>query len=269
MKILFPTDFSENANKGLAFIIQLVNELGAELHILTSFEDPRPTGSFVSISDILRKDAETDLLKLVAEIQGKVNSEIISFVAQSEPEYAISNYALRHDIDLIAIPTKGMSNVANMILGSVTKRVISEAETPVLVIPIGSDYHLMHGKILFGVDAKPIKSSPGTELINKLAAKFTTQINFIHVNDSSEPVTSDLIKSIETIFGENYGELIIIENERSPAETLSNYAYDNNYDFSVMIKRNKSFLEKLLTNSQSSKSAGITKTPLIIIKENK
>jgi nucleotide-binding universal stress UspA family protein len=268
MNILFPTDFSENAKTGLNFVIQLVNELGANLHLLTSFEDPRPTGSFVSISDVLRKDAENDLAKLVGEIEMKVNSEVKSYVAQSEPEYAISNYASRNAIDLIAIPTKGMSNVGNMILGSVTKRVVAETETPVLVIPIGTDYHEIHGKILFGVDAKPIKSSVGVNLINTLAKKFSTKINFVHIKDENEPVTSELIKSIENTFGDNYGELLIFDKDGSPSETITAYAFDNNYDFAVMIKRKKSFIEKLITSSQSSKSAGITKIPLIIIKED-
>ena len=267
MNILFPTDFSENAMKGLNFTIKFVNELGANLHIITSFEDPRPTGTFVSISDILRKDAENDLNKLVESVKDKVTSHIFTFVAQGEPQYAIANYAKRNGIDIIAMPTKGMRNAENMILGSVTKKVISESLKPVLVIPNDSEYHELHGKILFAVDANPILPSESVSFIKSLADRFSTSINFIHVNEINQSVPDELHESLKALFGNYFTELIVKESEGAPANVVTRYALENNYDFTVMIKRKKSFLKTLLSTSQSSKGAGITKVPLIIIQE--
>ena len=266
MNILFPTDFSSNARKGLNYAIDLVNSIGGTLHLLTSFEDPRPTGSFVSIADVLRKDAENDMKILVDDIQPKLSNDIISFVAQSEPEYSITAYAVRNNIDLIVIPTKGMSNLENILLGSVTKKVIANADTPVLVVPANSELNGVDPKILFAVDAKPILPTNNTNFINEFVQKLGVKITFAHVNDNKEPVTPNLIQFIVFVFNTNFEDLIILDGD-VPSQIITDYVFENEYDFVIMIKRKKSFLDKLLSTSQSSKGAGMTKVPMIVIKE--
>jgi nucleotide-binding universal stress UspA family protein len=266
MNILFPTDFSSNARKGLDYTIDLVNTIGGTIHIITSFEDPRPTGSFVSIADVLRKDAENDMKILTDEVQERLSNDIVSYVAQSEPDYAVTTYASRNAIDLIVIPSKGMSNLENMILGSVTKKVIANSDTPVLVVPSNVKFNGTDPKILFAVDSKPILQTESTDLVIQLLQSLGVKIKFAHVNDKGEPINSELVKSIENIFTTKFEELIILEGT-VPSVTITDYAFENDFDFVIMIKRKKSFLDKLLSTSQSSKGAGITKVPMIIIKE--
>jgi nucleotide-binding universal stress UspA family protein len=266
MNILFPTDFSSNARKGLDYTIDMVNTIGGTIHIITSFEDPRPTGSFVSISEVLRRDAENDMKILVKEVQARLSNDVISYVAQSEPDYAITTYAARNEIDLIVIPSKGMSNLENMILGSVTKKVIASADTPVLVVPSNAKFNGIDPKILFAVDAKPPVSTESTDLVNKLVNLLGVKIKFVHVNDNTEPINSDLVKSIENIFTTKFEDLIVLDGN-IPSVTITDYAFENDFDFVIMIKRKKSFLDKLLSTSQSSKGAGITKVPMIVINE--
>jgi nucleotide-binding universal stress UspA family protein len=267
MNILFPTDFSSNAQKGLEYATNLVKSLGGTLHILTSYANPRPTGSFVSFADILKKDAENDLNNLVKENQPKLDQNIITHVAQSEPDNAIFNYAHNNNIDLIIIPTKGMSDIENMFLGSVAKKVVEGAEIPVLVVPSGTEkFNARHSKLLFAIDSKIVKQTFGTDLVRKLAKTLDSKIKFVHVNDESEPLTRETIQSIHNVFGDYYEDLVLLEGN-VPSEIIVEYAFETEYDIVIMVKRKKSFFEKLLTTSQSYKGAGITHVPLLVIKE--
>ena len=139
-KILVTTDGSELALKGVRGAAQLAGQLKAELIIVT-VEEPysysnvtayRPD-SFEQYKDRVKAETEERLesaRKAVAEEGGR--AEAVS-VNGSNPADGIVQFCNDRKCDLIVIASHGRSGLSAVLLGSVARKVLTEASVPVLV----------------------------------------------------------------------------------------------------------------------------------------
>lgn len=141
-KILVTTDGSELALKGVRGAAQLAGQLKAELIIVT-VEEPysysysnvtayRPE-SFEQYKDRVKAETEERLesaRKAVAEEGG--SAEAVS-VNGSNPADGIVQFCNDRKCDLIVIASHGRSGLSAVLLGSVARKVLTEASVPVLV----------------------------------------------------------------------------------------------------------------------------------------
>ncbi|WP_053071826.1 universal stress protein [Ornithinibacillus contaminans] len=92
--------------------------IGTQHRIMeTSTQDDTP--------DKIISDAELRLTNLL-----DVDYEILS----GKPVNAILNYTKNHDTDLIIMGNRGISGIKKFVMGSVSKKVVEEADCPVLVV---------------------------------------------------------------------------------------------------------------------------------------
>jgi nucleotide-binding universal stress UspA family protein len=140
-KILYPTDFSDIAEKAYAYIKQLQGAGMKEvvlLHVIDhrSFEVLAAHDSAMRAKDIEQKIEEESLKEMnkTAEELEK-NGLIVSVrLVKGVPFCEILNVAEEEDVDAIVVGSHGKSNVAEMLLGSVSEKVIRKAKRPVLVV---------------------------------------------------------------------------------------------------------------------------------------
>jgi len=139
-KILYPTDFSEVSKKAISYIKQLkeagtqevvvlhvLNEKGIEAMALYA------SGSFDELLQRVEKEAADEMKEIEADLKEsgfkvKLRIEIgipLTDILKVEQEEGVST---------IVIGSHGKSNVKEMLLGSVSEKVIRKSKNPVLVI---------------------------------------------------------------------------------------------------------------------------------------
>lgn len=140
-RILFPTDFSDNARAAVPYACAFAEQFGAELHILTVLYEMAQvvpeSGTFittpVSNLDEVRESAERALAKLPGA-EGKNLTNVVRATVLGTPFLEIIRYARQHSIDLIVMGTHGRGGLAHVLLGSVAERVVRKAPCPVLTV---------------------------------------------------------------------------------------------------------------------------------------
>ncbi len=267
MKILCPTDFSEHSKIALEYAVDLTNKLNGELHIVSAYHVPRKTGSFVSMRDVVRQDAEDDMEKLIAGLGSllKDNTPTV-YIGEDNASHLIHKYAEKKDIDLIVMGTQGSGSISNVLFGSVTRKISANSEIPVLAIPNDISKEGMQNTFVLALDEREVKDSKGFELVSRMARTLDISVDMVHVVKPGlkdelpfDPFVSSYLKDIP-------GEVNIVEGEDA-VDTLKQYVDSNHIGMLIMIRRKHTFLEKLLFKGHTGAELANTKVPLMIIPE--
>jgi nucleotide-binding universal stress UspA family protein len=141
-RILWPTDFSENAGKALSLVTQLSQKFGAEIHILYVMKDyPAFGASYGQFDpDELKKMQEWEKQTAesrLGEICEKFLNECplyIRHIAVGEPAKEILKIIAQEKIDLVVMANRGSEGHFNF--GSVAERVLKCTTVPVVMIPV-------------------------------------------------------------------------------------------------------------------------------------
>lgn len=142
-RILVPVDGSEGALAALELAVELQRSSGGELLILNVFRHHSLLEASLSMvrpeepeimDDILRGHA-----KKVAE-SAKARAETLgcraprAFVKKGPPARTIVAFGQEKEADLIVLGSRGLGDLEGYLLGSVSHKVTSLADCPVLVV---------------------------------------------------------------------------------------------------------------------------------------
>ena len=139
--VLLPTDGSENAEAASGHAADLVGRFGAALHVVNVVDVQSAGGLFsaggVSEEFVDRLDrAGTEAVeRMVAAVhEADPDLDPASAVVHGTPHEGIRDYVREHDVDLVAMGSRGRSNLERQLFGNVTKRVLRVVDVPVLVV---------------------------------------------------------------------------------------------------------------------------------------
>jgi len=144
-KILWPTDFSENAAKALPYVTSLSEKYGTEIHVLYVLEAWGQFGSWYGdYGDQKEIDRVQAWAKETAEKRlGELCENHLSgcplyirHIAVGEPAEEILKLIDQEKVDLVLMATHG--DKARYDFGNVAGRVVKNAPVPVLTIPVSS-----------------------------------------------------------------------------------------------------------------------------------
>ncbi|MBI9015928.1 MAG: universal stress protein [Phycisphaerae bacterium] len=141
-KILCPTDYSDHSAIAVEYAQKFTEKFNAQLHLLHVIDDvyqywvagTENAAPFIISTTEIMDAANNNMQNFIDKYFTNFNGELIRATAQGKPYVAITDYAKEHDIDMIIISTHGHSALTQMLIGSVTERVIRKAHCPVLTI---------------------------------------------------------------------------------------------------------------------------------------
>ncbi len=139
-RILWPTDFSENAAKALPLVTELAQKFGAEIHILYVMKDyPAFGASYGQFDpDELKKMQEWEKQTAgsrLSEICDKFECPLyIRHIAVGEPAKEILKIIADQKINIVVMANRGSEGHFNF--GSVAERVLKCTTVPVVMIPV-------------------------------------------------------------------------------------------------------------------------------------
>ena len=138
-KILVPLDGSELAKKGLEEAEKLAQIFGSEIVLFQVVPFMPIYGSPELVTPLIvdekqKEAAEKYLLTLTEELRRK-GFKVTSMVKTGQQvAVEIIDFAKETGVDLIVMCTHGRSGITRWVLGSVTLKVLTRAETPILLI---------------------------------------------------------------------------------------------------------------------------------------
>jgi nucleotide-binding universal stress UspA family protein len=190
--VLFPIDFSGRCCAAVPFVANMATRFGARITLISVaplwYNGVGDPGASVVIDprEILQ-DLKTRLdSSLVKEFAGIPVDRVAEL---GDPAQLIIDYAHTHGADLIMMPTHGYGPFRSLLLGSVTAKVLHDAECPVWTAAHieGSPAreHRECRTILCAVDATP-KSVPLMKWAAELSKATGARLRIAHVISGME-----------------------------------------------------------------------------------
>jgi nucleotide-binding universal stress UspA family protein len=140
-RILWPTDFSENAAKALPLVTELTQKFGAEIHILYVMKDYPAFGAsygqfdpdeLKKMQEWEKQTAESRLSEICEQFLNECPL-YIRHIAIGEPAKEILKIIASQKIDMVVMTNKGSEG--HFDFGSVAERVLKCTTVPVVMVP--------------------------------------------------------------------------------------------------------------------------------------
>jgi len=267
-RIIIPTDFSEAAWHATEYGLKLAQELKTEVLLMHAYHEPKAGASnIISIVDILRKDAETEMNQVVQKIERlELNKGITvhNLCEHGDLIDVLSNHVASHGNHMIVMGTQGATGIREAVFGTNTTDAIKKINSPVMVIPPHVQFGFENG-ISCGIDDEVLISSDDFHWLKGLTDinpdKAIELVNILVDEDESDDSLTNIPDQFQSL-NHNFKQII----NANVIDGLDHYVRQSNTDCLVIIKRNLNFFEKLFTRRTSSGLAAIAKCPLLIIR---
>jgi nucleotide-binding universal stress UspA family protein len=192
--ILFPIDFSERSRAAAPFVLSMAQRYKANVVAIHALQPPPPLYAgmntvYPEVYDFegLSVDLRAELEKFTAAELPKIDCKCV--VEMGDPATVITEYAENHNMSLIAMPTHGYGAFRRALLGSVTAKVLHDAQIPVWTAAHAPEpSHRAHPKpryILCALDLKP-ESRHTLEYALELASDTEASIELVHIAPEGE-----------------------------------------------------------------------------------
>jgi nucleotide-binding universal stress UspA family protein len=141
-RILWPTDFSKNAENALPYVRSLTQKYETEIHLLYVIEDlgiHEPWyGEFdkshiEKIHEWERRKAE-ERLEQICDNYLEGCPRYIKHIAIGDPADEILNFVQKENVDMVVMSSRGRKG--HFSFGSVAEKVVKNSEVPVVTIPV-------------------------------------------------------------------------------------------------------------------------------------
>lgn len=264
MKTLCATDFSKSSKNAIRWIYQFLNEHhGGVLKILHCIDTKIYSGSSVLIEDILKEKAEADM-KLIKEAFPSTDKVVVrTDIQMTNPKLFISNYAKPSSYDLIVTGTTGLTNLKDILVGSVTEYFINHSDVPVLTIPKGHPYVKIDSVVL-GIGKDEIKNMGGVRFLHKFLKPLDTKLHLAQVlKINKNQVTMDY--RIENELADLDYEFTVVDKDGDIKNSLHNYCDKVNSNMLCLIHKKKSWFGNIWQTSNAKNELFEIDLPLLIL----
>lgn len=262
MKILLPTDFSENAQQALDFALYLLQHTGGEIMLLYAYKVQASSGMFISVERIMKEDAEKDMDALIRQYEPSLpdNIELDFRILRGDSVHTIARMG-EQDYDLILMGTTGASGIDEVFLGSTTGGVIKDTEAPVLAIPKNTQPSTID-RIVVAIDGQPYSSEKVFATVKKLADAFQSKVTGLYISaDGSQPE-----EDIAAYLPEVDYETKVVKGDKVNSE-INRFTMAHQAQMLVMVRRSRGFLGGLFHSSTTMKEAFDSPLPLLILQD--
>jgi nucleotide-binding universal stress UspA family protein len=144
-KVLWPTDFSNSAEKALPYVTDLTIKYQAEIHVLYVIEDIAHHESWygdfdkthvIKLMDWANKSAQKRL-EQICEKYLEGCPLYIKHIAVGDPAQEILKLIDKEKVDLVIMASRGAQG--HFGFGSVAEKVLKNSPVPVTLIPVKSE----------------------------------------------------------------------------------------------------------------------------------
>ena len=293
-RVLFPTDFSEGAERAFPQAAHLADWHDAELHVLNVTGRHRHDFEETKEQFPIPEETLQDWLgRPSTSASGAHWPDVASLpirqaqVEATDPAARILAYAEDEDIDLIVMGTHGRRGVNRMLFGSVTEEVVRRSPCPTFTVRTDADVAPNRAvrRVLAPVDFSDA-SEGAVQHAREIALTYGAEIDLLHVVE--EPVypsaygfepagfpTADVLDNVEKQLGDmareeiGYEHVMIEARTGDPASEILNYTEDNEIDLIVIATHGRTGLDRMLIGSVAERVLRRAPTPVFVVKPDR
>lgn len=284
-RILFPTDGSEPAASVLEYAVRVAAHHDATLHVLNVADTARDSLTQLrgDVVDVLEQEGER-LVSEAAERASEQGVSVVTEVLQGAPAASIVEYANGFDIDLLVMPTKGRSGLKRFLVGSVTERVVTTADVPVVTVNPDSEGPLAYppGIVLVPTDGSPAADRALREGIAVANATGAT-LHLLYVvetgtlgpdarsvlqeHDLTERADEILSAAAETAEAASLDGVERVIEHGSPSKRIRSYAEEHDVDLAVLGTHGETDFSRYVMGGVSAKLVRTARVPVVWTRE--
>ena len=284
-RLLVPIDFSEYSKTACLFAFSVAKSIGAEIKILHVYNDPFADSSY-SNSRISYENFSQSVLR---EVEQMVESNMLKFINDLEielkkhdfgnikyhynlkkgkPEHQIIKLSTLYKPYLIILGTKGVGQMPNDIIGSVTLKVIENTDVPILAIPEKWKFKSLDLlEILYATDFHDSDFTAFNKLL-EILKPFKAKFDCVHIEfDESNPWKEMQMFKLESFLGQNYSEHEIkchIIKHNNLIEGIQEFVDSKGIDIISFTSPRRNIFQKLIMPNNLKKMIFQSTIPLLI-----
>jgi nucleotide-binding universal stress UspA family protein len=276
--ILFATDFSDNAQMAYHAALLWAHSLKAELVVVHAYRFPlvdqyMPPSMLSALDQSLEEEALRHFRTFThqyphqANIPEEVNVNIRPILRQGLAADVILEAAKDEDADMVVLGNRGQTGLKNLV-GSVTRRVLSKAHCPVLVIPEDIEPEVPT-RWVYALDLEE-GHIPVIHKLLRMVEGFATRLDLIHVwdgkNEPETPYLEKVRKEFKPSIDKGFVHLRIAE-AKDVEVALVDYSKMFEADAIALFHRHRNFWQSLFQSSHSQHLTKLNKIPVLMIPE--
>lgn len=263
-KILVPTDFSDNAYNALSVAVAFANHFGSEITLIHTFKLYSSTGMFVSVESYMEEDARNELAEMLKNTRPKLSNgaSIRHKLYRGDAAPVIGAVAEKEGFDLIIMGTQGASGLKEVFSGSTTNGVVKSCKTPLLMIP--EQYAFKAPKcIIFAVDQDHISSKAVVAPLITIMETFGGKIKVFHQDAGSKDagIKAEIRQFLDPVEASYHFRL----DDQHITASIDDFVEETQADLLCMVRRERSFLEKIFHQSVTTMEVFHSKIPLLVL----
>ncbi|ETN94911.1 hypothetical protein P278_20690 [Zhouia amylolytica AD3] len=279
-KVLFPTDFSDNAWNAISYGVQLYKDIACDFFVLHTYTPPFYRVDYALGGPVFSavNDPEVDI---VLENMDHTLKDLSKYYFNEKHRYysrnafniltdEINKVSDKEQVDIIVMGTKGATGAKRILFGSNTVYTIRKAKIPILAVPDDYQYAEVKQLLFFTDYLRPYREDE-LELLKEIARLHNATITILYVSEGYDLTNGQLSNKEslkEALEGLTYEFKENTNTKETMTETLESYLKDSQYDMLVMMNRKHSFLERLLTRQQVEKIGFNLKIPFLVLRSN-
>jgi nucleotide-binding universal stress UspA family protein len=262
MKVLIPYDGNELSEQAAVMTIELLAQHHLDMLLL-----------HVAPHDRHLVDAGVNLEAAEARLR-RSPATVTPLLLVGSPAQEIVRCAEQHGADLIAMSTHGRSDLARMLVGSVTDRVIRTSPVPVLVLhpptmsidrmspPTGRKL-----RVLVPLDGSALAEEAARMAVRLLNPRLTelSLVTVVGTPRRETPRARGILELAAVHLGEQGIDVSTTVLEGEAASQIAAFAVDNSYDLVVMATHGHSRLTRALVGSTTDRVVRISEVPVLVV----
>ncbi|MBX2945853.1 MAG: universal stress protein [Cyclobacteriaceae bacterium] len=282
-KILVPTDFSKEAQTAAEVASGIAKKSGASLILLHVIEEGS-SESFKVTGEVFKGDMEDKLymLKLIerskkqmaklAESSVFAGVKVIQELRVGSPYHGMRTIITEQKVDLVVMGTAGKTNLAEMIIGSNTEKVVRHSHCPVLTIqkkPTRADFKNIVYATSMSKDEEVF-----SRIVKRAQEMYDATIHLVRVNTPGNFQRDAVVKKYMNEFAKklqlkNY--TVNVFNDITEEEGIIYFAESINADMIAMATHGRTGFAHVLAGSIAEDVVNHSKRPVLtfVVKHRK
>ncbi len=267
-RIIFPTDFSENADKAFEFAVRIAKYYGDEMIVANAYDLPYSQNVMsTSLIDIMRETSKKGLVKY-KERAKKEDLKCQTLSLMGNPIRVVKELTKKFDDCMVVLGTKGASGLEEVLIGSNASSILHTVDVPVFTIPSKAEFKAIK-RIVYCSDFQSTKNERALTRLANFAKVFSAEVLILHV---LTPKSGDH-KKYEDQFAKCFKGVkhsVTIEESVNVENTINDFIASQEADMVSLLVRKYGLIEGLFHGrSFTAKVAYHTEIPFLAVHETK
>jgi nucleotide-binding universal stress UspA family protein len=268
--ILFPTDFTKDAEQAYLYALEIAKKTKADLHLFHAIEEPFDYAT--RIEEIV-ESKKNRAIKIFQEMMNRARESeeygtltTYSEIKRNNPLDAILDKSEEIEADLIVMGTKGESSLKRLLYGNVTSSLLLESKIPVCTVPENSKKPYLD-RFIFTTDFRDGDIDALKQTVT-FARLLDAEVHVVHVSTSESIRSQSKFRGFCELASEkiHYPK---IEFNRMVADNftkgLTSYLDERPTSLVVITRYKKKYLKTMLWASSTQDLTYHTRVPMLVL----